>query len=190
MHLTWVAPRMAVDGLPLAVLRFTSPLSVKALRSWYWRRWRRFTGHPILYTAASWQVIARYRGGCFETVQFAAHGLGSHGFIGLSEPGQAASAQARPVDFPIPPGSHLLLTLTSDDRGKRAETFVALIPYGINAAFYYRHTLAHLGWAAQMNRRGDGGRGLIFQKGGTVADLSFTPFIGGTTSALVSLVSH
>ena len=41
-----------------------------------------------------------------------------------------------------------------------------------------------------MNRRGNDTRDLIFQKGSTVADLSFTPFTGGTTSALIALVSH
>lgn len=190
MRLSWVAPRAAVDGLPLAILRFASPLPVHALQTWYWRRWRRFGGRPIVYSAASWHVIARYRGGCFETVQFKARGLGSHGFVGLSEPGQAVTEDAQPMDFPMPPGGRVLLTLASDDHGKRAETFVALIPYGVDGPFYYRHTLLHLGWAVQMNRRGGGGRGLIFQKRGTVADLSFTPMKGGATSALISLVSH
>ncbi len=190
MHLTWVAPRMTVDGLPLAVLQFTSPLSAKGLQHWYWRRWRAFGQHPIAYPVAHWQVIARYRGGCFETIQFKAHGLGSYGFVGLSEPGQAASASTSPVNFPFPAGSHLLLTLASADHGKQAQTLVALIPYGVDAAFYYQHTLTALGWAAQMNRRGNDTRDLIFQKGSTVADLSFTPFTGGTTSALIALVSH
>jgi hypothetical protein len=190
MHLAWVAPRMTVDGLPLAVLRFTSPLSAKGLQRWYWRRWRGFGQHPVLYRVAPWQVIARYRGGCFETIQFKARGLGSYGFVGLSEPGQAASANTSATDFPLPAGSHLLLTLASDDHGKRARTLIALIPYGVDAAFYYRHTLTELGWATQMDRRGNNGRDLIFQKGSTVADLSFTPFIGGTTGALIALVSH
>ncbi len=190
MRLTWVAPRAAVDGLPIAILQFRSPLSVTALRAWYWRHWRRFTGHPILYTVSPWQVIARYRGGCFETVQFATSGFGSHGFIGLSEPTQAAPADSGQGRFPVPPGSHLLLTLTSDDHGKHADTFVALTPNGVDARFYYQHVLPQDGWALQMQRAGGGGYGLVFQKRSTVADLSFTPFTGGRTSVLVALVHH
>src|SRR6478735_1489642 len=86
-NLTWVAPNIAYNGLPMQIRQFDSKESPKAILDYYRREWRGTPQHPgnVEYPLDGWQVIAALRERCFYTVQVKASGRdGSTGLLGMS----------------------------------------------------------------------------------------------------------
>ena len=190
--LTWIAPRIAVDGWPMAILQLNSRLSPQAVLSWYDRRWRGLGPHPddITYRVGAWQVVARRRDGCFETVQVRAHGGGTQGEVGISRPALAQTGSAGSLGLPLPAGSRTVLTMENADGGRHARNVLAVAPGNPGAVrAYYQHLLPVQGWALQWARRVTGGDALMYQQGARTAEISITRN-GIRSNVFLTVVGH
>lgn len=190
--LTWVAPRVAVDGLPMAILQLHSPLSPSTVLTWYQKHWRGMGPHPddITYVSGHWVVVARRRDGCFETVQIKAGGTGTLGEVGISRPALSASAPLH-TGIPLPTGSQTLLTMDNVDHGQRAQNLLAVAPGNPGAVrAYYAHLLPVEGWSCQWTRRVAGGDALMYQHGARTAEISITHNNGVRSNVLITVVHH
>lgn len=190
--LTWIAPQIAVDGWPMAILQLNSRLSPQAVLSWYDRRWRGLGPHPddITYRVGAWKVVARRRDGCFETVQVQAHGGGTQGDVGISRPALAQTGSAGSLGLPLPTGSRTVLTMENADGGRHARNVLAVAPGNPGAVrAYYQHLLPVQGWALQWARRVTGGDALMYQQGARAAEISITRN-GIRSNVFLTVVGH
>jgi hypothetical protein len=190
--LTWVAPRVAVDGLPMAILQLNSRLSPSTVLAWYQKHWRGMGPHPddITYASGRWTVVARRRDGCFETVQIQASGAGTLGEVGISRPALSASAPMN-TGIPLPAGSQTLLTMNNTDHGQRAQNLLAVVagnPGAVRA--YYAHLLPTEGWSYQWTHRVAGGDALMYQHGARTVEISITHNNGIRSNVLITVVHH
>lgn len=153
VQLSWVAPEVGVDGLPMAILMMRSSQPPATVLGWYETHWRSLSlqNRPIRYTAGAWQVVARRIGGCFETVQAqTANGGGTLAYIGISRLGGAATPPVQ-SGIPTPAGARTLLNMNSQDAARQGHTLLLSLPMAPLAALdFYAHALSHGGWSIQM----------------------------------------
>ena len=96
-RVTLIAPQVATDGLPMAIVEASSALSQDALLQFYTRAWTAPGGRPVYlrYRVGPWSVIAHAEGGCFYTVQTQVRGHGSVALLGVSEPARGSAGAMR-----------------------------------------------------------------------------------------------
>ncbi len=191
-HLSWVAPRIAADGLPMAILQLESKAPPQQVLSWYAQHWRGLRRHPadIFYRLGPWFVVARRLDGCFETMQVRPHGKGTLGEIGISLPKLGATSPQQPP-VSLPPGSRVWLSLQNEDHGQSAENFLVSVPaQPIAAARFLGHALHSQGWVQQwMHHTPSGGYALMYQKTKNTAEISVTPH-SGASDAFLTFIHH
>ena len=148
--LTWVAPGLVFNGLPMQVRQFESKDSPQAILAHYRREWRGTPQRPgnIEYPLGEWQVIATLKERCFYTVQVKPTDKGSAGLLGVSRLPDPSQVQEAGKHFPMMSGSHVINDIDHRDAGKRGRTllFVNEFSPDTNAAFY-RRTLGAEGWS-------------------------------------------
>lgn len=193
-RLLWVAPHIGMDGLPMAILELRTAMAPAQILAWYLKHWAslRPAWRPIRYAEGGWQVVARRKAGCFETVQVQATAGGSLGYIGVSRlAGVKPPVAMTPLDgvLPVPAGARDLLEMESHDAGRRAST--TLLQVGLapaEAVRYFRDALVHQGWAVQMDRSPvAGGGALMFQRKNRQIELGIST-CGAQTCVLATLV--
>lgn len=187
--LTLIAPRIAINGLPMAIVQASSVLSPKAFLQFYAKAWLGSDGKPryVLYPLGRWQVIAHAQDGCFYTVQVRAHGKKSVALIGVSMPGRS-SQSATNLNVAAPGDARVLTHMVSEDGGKLGDTWLL---YTANppatVAHFYTQTLRALGWVRLMQQRTPGSTAQIvqmYQKGSSDMGLVVQPMRNGSTITL------
>jgi hypothetical protein len=148
--LTWVAPDLLYNGLPMQVRRFDSTENMQAVLGYYRREWKALPQRPgsIEYEVGEWKVIAVLRDRCFYTVQVqSAAGGGATGLLGVSQLQNPSQAGAGGKGFPMMSGSNVVNDISHRDPGKAARTILLMNAYSpaTNADFYRRNMGAD-GW--------------------------------------------
>ena len=148
--LTWIAPNMAYNGLPMQIRQFDSKEPAKAILDYYRREWRGTRERPgnIEYPLDGWQVIAALRERCFYTVQVKESGKdGSTGLLGLSRLPDPLQVREAGANFPMMSGSNVINDIDHFDAGKRGRTLYFTNEFSADAnAGFYRRVMASDGW--------------------------------------------
>jgi hypothetical protein len=148
--LTWVAPNIAFNGLPMQIRQFDSKESPKAILDYYRREWRGTRERPgnVEYPLDGWQVIAALRERCFYTVQVKASGKdGSTGLLGMSRLPDPLQVREAGKNFPMMTGSNVINDIDHFDPAKRARTIFFTNEFSPDAnAGFYRRVLGAEGW--------------------------------------------
>ena len=148
--LTWIAPNIAFNGLPMQIRSFDSKESPKAILDYYRREWRGTRERPgnIEYPLEGWQVIAALRDRCFYTVQVKASDKdGSTGLLGMSRLTDPSQVREAGKNFPMMTGSNVINDIDHFDPGKRGRTLFFTNEFSPDAnAGFYRRVMPGDGW--------------------------------------------
>ncbi len=148
--LTWIAPNIVYNSMPMQIRQFDSRESPQAILAYYRREWRGTQKQPgaIEYPLEDWQVIATLRGQCFYTVQVKPSGRdGSTGLLGMSRIPEENQVREAGRHFPMMSGSQVLNDIDHHDEGKRGRTLVLTNGFSPDAnADFYRRVLSAEGW--------------------------------------------
>jgi hypothetical protein len=196
--LTWVAPNIAYNGLPMQIRQFDSKESPKAILDYYRREWRATPQRPgnVEYPLDGWQVIAALRERCFYTVQVKASGKdGSTGLLGMSRLPDPLQVREAGKNFPMMSGSNVINDIDHFDPGKRARTIYFTNEFTADAnAGFYRRVLAAEGWRIVVDHELPVGGNrtayvMTLKRGAAETSMSITRN-GETTSVLVNLMDR
>jgi len=187
---TLIAPRIAINGLPMAIVQASSPLSPKAFLQFYAKAWVGEDGKPryVHYPLGSWKVIAHGdRDGCFYTVQVRPQGARTVALIGVSMPGRS-SASASNLNVTAPGDARVLTHMVSEDGGKLGDTWLLYTANPpVTVAHFYTQMLKAQGWVRLMQQRTPGSGVQIvqmYQKGSSDMGLVVQPMHNGSTITL------
>ena len=193
-QLTVVAPQIAVNGLPMAIVAARSPLAPTDFLRFYTSAWTAPDGHPVYirYPLGPWQVVAHRQGACFYTVQVRAAGSGSSALIGISTP-TGRTNQPTLLDVTAPGDARVLTHMVSEDGGKLGNTWLLYSgnPPAAVARFYAR-ALPAQGWTRVASRNVPGQHDVnaaMYQKGTSNLGLVVQPLRAGT-AITVTVESH
>lgn len=187
--LSLIAPQIAINGLPMAIVQASSALSPQAFLDFYAKAWTSPAGKPLYvrYPLGPWQVIAHGERGCFYTVQVQQQGGRTFALIGVSRPGRSSASSAQ-LDVTAPGDARVLTHMVSEDSGKLGDTWLLYSdnPPGAVARFYVR-ALAEAGWtrittAPSMFHAG--ASALIYQKGTSDMGIVVAPLRQGSSITL------
>ncbi len=187
--LSLIAPQVAVNGLPMAIVQASSALSPQAFLNFYVKAWTSPAGKPLFirYPLGPWQVIAHGERGCFYTVQVQQQGGRTFALIGVSRPGRSRASSAQ-LDVTAPGDARVLTHMVSEDSGKLGDTWLLYSdnPPGAVARFYAL-ALAKAGWtrittAPSMFHAG--ASALIYQKGTSDMGIVVAPLRQGSSITL------
>ncbi len=196
--LTWVAPNIAFNGLPMQIRQFDSKESPKAILDYYRREWRGTRDRPgsIEYPLDGWQVIAALRERCFYTVQVkAADKDGSSGLLGMSRLPDPNQVREAGKNFPMMTGSNVVNDIDHFDPGKRARTIFFTNEFSPDAnAGFYRRVLGGDGWRIVVDHAMPVGGNrfahvLTLKRGAAETNMSITRN-GEFTNVLVTLMDR
>lgn len=196
--LTWVAPNIAYNGLPMQIRQFDSKESPKAILDYYRREWRGTPQRPgnVEYPLDGWQVIAALRERCFYTVQVKAAGKdGSTGLLGMSRLPDPLQVREAGKNFPMMSGSNVINDIDHFDPGKRARTLYFTNEFTADAnAGFYRRVLTAEGWRIVVDHELPVGGNrtayvMTLKRGAAETSMSITRN-GETTSVLVNLMDR
>ncbi|MBN8745702.1 MAG: hypothetical protein J0I24_15620 [Thiomonas arsenitoxydans] len=193
-NVSWVAPEVGVDGLPMAILMLRADQPPATLLNWYAAHWHSLSlqSRPIRYPSGPWQVVARRIGGCFETIQAqTADGGGTLAYIGISRLHGAASAAHLEVGIPAPAGAQTLLNMRSQDAARQGHTLLLSLPMSTLAALdFYTHALSHGGWSIQMHHLISASQAtLMAQRHAQQIEMALS-VVQGKTYALLTVVEN
>jgi len=164
--LTWIAPDISFNGMPMQIRQFDSKESAQAILGFYRRQWRGTREKPgnIEYPLDDWQVIATLKGSCFYTVQVKAAGRdGSTGLLGVSRVPDESQLREAGRDFPMMSGSQVMNDIDHRDGGKRARTIVLTNTFSPDAnADFYRRVLGSDGWRVIVSHALPVGTGNVY----------------------------
>ena len=186
-----VAPRIAINGLPMAIVAAHSALAPQSFLRFYATAWTAPDGHPVYirYPLGPWQVIAHAAGRCFYTVQVKAAGTGSGALIGVSEPGRATGTQV--LDVTAPGDARVLTHMVSEDGGKQGNTWLLYTANPTAAVMrFYARTLRQQGWAQIMQRQQPGKPAVataMYQKGAANIGLVVQPMRAGSAITITEM---
>jgi len=196
--LTWVAPNIAFNGLPMQIREFDSTESPKAILDYYRRQWRAAPPRPsfVEYPLDGWQVIAALRERCFYTVQVKASGKdGSTGLLGMSRLPDPLQVREAGKNFPVMSGSNVINDIDHFDPGKRARTIYLVNEFSVDAnAGFYRRVLTGDGWRVLVDSELPVGGNrtayvMTLRRGAAETNMSITR-TGDLTSVLVNVVDR
>jgi hypothetical protein len=196
--LTWVAPNIAYNGLPMQIREFDSKESPKAILDYYRREWRGTRERPgnIEYPLDGWQVIAALRERCFYTVQVKASGKdGSTGLLGMSRLPDPLQVREAGKNFPMMTGSNVINDIDHFDPGKRARTIFFTNDFSPDAnAGFYRRVLGGEGWRIVVDHALPVGGNrtayvMTLKRGAAETNMSITRN-GESTNVLVTLMDR
>jgi len=196
--LTWVAPNIAYNGLPMQIRQFDSKESPKAILDYYRREWRGTRERPgnVEYPLDGWQVIAALRERCFYTVQVKASGKeGSTGLLGMSRLPDPLQVREAGKHFPMMSGSTVINDIDHFDPGKRGRTILLTNEFSAHAnAGFYRRVLASDGWRVVVDHALPVGGNrtayvMTLKRGAAETNMSISRH-GESTSVLVNLVDR
>jgi hypothetical protein len=196
-QLTWVAPNIAYNGLPMQIREFDSKESPKAILDFYRREWRGTAQKPgnLEYPLADWQVIAALRERCFYTVQVKASGKdGSTGLLGMSRLPDPLSVREAGKNFPMMTGSNVINDIDHFDPGKRGRTLFFTNEFSPDAnAGFYRRVLVQDGWSVIADHGIPVGNRYVYvmtlKRGAAETSMSFAR-TGEFTSVLVNMMDR
>ncbi|MDE1898289.1 MAG: hypothetical protein KGI40_10635 [Xanthomonadaceae bacterium] len=193
-RVTLIAPRVATDGLPMAIVEASSALSQDALLQFYTRAWTAPGGRPVYlrYRVGPWSVIAHAEAGCFYTVQTQARGQGSVALLGVSEPARG-SAEAMRLAVAAPGDARVLTHMVSRDGGKLGDTWLLYSAQSpAEVLRFYARALPAQGWSRTMLRPVPGAdqRSVgMYQKGASAMGIVVQPMRAGSSITL-TVESH
>lgn len=198
MKLTWVAPDVVHNGIPLQIWRFESKDGLQTLLSRYRAKWKSSAQDPqdaIEYEVGGYRVIAKLRDKCFYTVQ--ARNLvavGSQGLLAVSQLQENYQPHLLGQNFPMMSGSMVTSDLAHRDPGKEARTILLMNQFSTDAnADFYRRVLGGDGWRTISDHlvefKGGNGHGfaLTFKRGYNETSMVISRTMGGS-SVLVNQV--
>jgi hypothetical protein len=195
--LTWIAPEISYNGLPMEIRKFDANLDPQAILAFYRAQWRGTAQQPgsVEYPLGDWQVIAALREQCFYTVQVrgAAKG-GSTGLLGVSRIPDGSQLRKAGSGFPMLTGTQVLNDIGHRDPGKNARTLLLKNEFSpdSNADFYVRNMTGE-GWVLIQNSPVPiGNRNayvLTFRRGFDETTMSIAR-TGESTSVLVNVVAR
>lgn len=195
--LTWVAPNIAYNGLPMQIREFESKESPKAILDFYRREWRGTAQKPgnVEYPVGDWQVIGALRERCFYTVQVKASGKeGSAGLLGMSRLPDPNSVREAGKNFPMMTGSNVINDIDHFDPGKRGRTLFLTNEFSPDAnAGFYRRVMPTDGWTILSDNGMPVGNRYVWvmtlKRGTAEAAMSFAR-TGEFTSVLVNVMDR
>lgn len=196
--LTWIAPNIAYNGLPMQIRQFDSKESPKAILDYYRRQWRAAPPKPsfVEYPFDGWQVVAALRERCFYTVQVKASGKeGSTGLLGMSRLPEPSQVREAGKNFPMMTGSTVLNDIDHFDPGKRGRTILLTNEFSADAnAGFYRRVLTSDGWRVMVDHTLPVGGNrtayvMTLKRGAAETNMSITRN-GESTSVLVNLMDR
>ena len=196
--LTWVAPNIAYNGLPMQIRQFDSKESPKAILDYYRREWRTAPPRPsfVEYPLDGWQVIGALRERCFYTVQVKASGKdGSTGLLGMSRLPDPSQVREAGKNFPMMTGSNVINDIDHFDPGKRARTIFFTNDFSPDAnAGFYRRVLGGDGWRVVVDHELPVGGNrtayvMTLKRGTAETNMSITRS-GESTNVLVNLMDR
>jgi len=196
--LTWIAPNIAFNGLPMQIRQFDSKESPKAILDYYRREWRGTRERPgnVEYPLDGWQVIAALRERCFYTVQVKASGQdGSTGLLGMSRLPDPSQVREAGKNFPMMTGSNVINDIDHFDPGKRARTIFFTNEFSPDAnAGFYRRVLGGEGWRIVVDHELPVGGNrtayvMTLKRGAAETSMSITRN-GESTTVLVNLMDR
>jgi len=196
--LTWVAPNIAFNGLPMQIRQFDSGESPKTVLDYYRREWRGTRDRPgfVEYPLDGWQVIAALRERCFYTVQVKASGRdGSTGLLGISRLPDPSQLRDVGRDFPMMSGSYVINDIDHFDPDKRGRTLLFVNEFSADAnAGFYRRVLTSDGWNIVQNHElpltGNRTAYVMTLRRGTAETSMSITRKGESTTVLVNLVDR
>lgn len=197
-NLTWVAPNIAYNGLPMQIRQFDSKESPKAILDYYRREWRATPPRPsfVEYPLDGWQVIGALRERCFYTVQVKASGKdGSTGLLGMSRLPDPSQVREAGKNFPMMSGSNVINDIDHFDPGKRARTIFFTNDFSPDAnAGFYRRVLPGEGWRIVVDHElpvgGNRTAYVMTLKRGTAETSMSITRSGESTNVLVNLMDR
>ena len=196
--LTWIAPNIAYNGLPMQIRQFDSKEAPKAVLDYYRREWRGTRERPgfVEYPLDGWQVIAALRERCFYTVQVKASGRdGSTGLLGMSRLPDPSQVREAGKNFPMMSGSNVINDIDHFDPGKRGRTLLFTNEFSADAnAGFYRRVLTAEGWSIVVDHALPVGGNrtayvMTLRRGAAETNMSITRN-GDYTSVLVNLADR
>lgn len=198
MKLSWVAPDVVHNGLPMQIRRFESNDGVQRILARVRAEWKATSQHPknaIEYEVGGFKVIAKLRDLCFYTVQVRSWGQGgSQGLLSVSQIQDNNQIYVLGKDFPMLSGSKVATDLIHRDPGKKARTLMLMNQFSTNAnADFYRRVLGGDGWNVLSDHliqfKGGNGNGysITFKRGFEETSMVISRTQGGS-SVLVNQV--
>lgn len=198
MKLTWVAPDVVHNGIPMHIRSFESKDGVQRLLARFRAEWKATSQYPhnaIEYEVGGYKVIAKLLDLCFYTVQVRSLGQGgSQGLLSVSQIQDKNQAPVLGKDFPMLSGSKVATDLVHRDPGKEARTIMLMNQFSTNAnADFYRRVLGGDGWNILSDHlvqfKGGNGNGytITFKRGFNETSMVISRTEGGT-SVLVNQV--
>lgn len=196
MRGNWVARRMAYNGVPMSIRSFSSKRSAEDVIQYYESRWKTFTGAHIQRSRADGMETLGVRSdGYYYTVQVRDDGANAQGNLVVTRDLQKAKPDIE-TDFPLVPGTEVLVKTESLDVGKRAETVVALSERSVASVSRWMDSeLRRGGWTKQdfgPTTRGPE-RVMQYQKGAELCQVTLvanSPLRDGHTSVLVNWIKQ
>jgi hypothetical protein len=196
--LEWVAADLEYNGLPMRVLRFSSPASVAEIIALYRAHWTRgYPAPPASIMLDHATVVTQVHGPFLMTVK-AAPGPdgGTTGLLAVTQVlhiGAVAYDTARtgPDDLPRPPDARVLSNVTSHDGGRRSRQVLLQTPASVDStARYFDAALTGRGWARLHAGAGRAGHFAVYRSGARELALSITRLstvAGSATRVLAQL---
>ena len=195
--LTWVAPDIAYNGVPMEIRKFDSDQNPQSILGFYRNQWRGTPERPgnIEYNLADWQVIAALRDRCFYTVQVRASAKGgANGMLGVSRVPEKSQVRQAGYGFPMMSGTRVINDIDHHDPGKTARTLLLRNEFSPDTnADFYRRTMGMDGWqviaASAVPTGNRNAHVLTFRRRLDETTMSIAR-TGDSTSVLVNIVAQ
>lgn len=196
--LEWVAADLEYNGLPMRVLRFSSPASVAEVVALYRAHWTRgYPAPPASVVLEGAAVVTQVHGPFLMTVKAApAPNGGTTGLLAVTQvlragPAQSDTIRHEPDDLPRPPDARVLSIVTARDGGQHSRQVLMQTPASVDStARFFDAALTGRGWARLQAGAGHAGHFAVYRSGARELALSITgraTAAGGTTRVLAQL---
>lgn len=162
---------MVFNGIPMKVQQFRSDLSVAEIVEFYGQYWPAGTekepGYVVTDALKPWTLITRAEDGYLITIQVAAEGPGSKGYLARSRMDAALEEHVLGENFPVMHGTSPLNDVRTKDMGKDGRTMAFMNDRTPEANVdYYRNWFTSQGWTLDMDKSpGTLGHVLAFRSG-------------------------
>ncbi|HEX7634797.1 MAG TPA: hypothetical protein VF427_05890 [Noviherbaspirillum sp.] len=154
----WVGRDMKLNGMPMQVRKFESPLGISEILAFYRAHWgTQQEKKSVESRSGDWTIIGRAHGPYYLTVQMKTKAnVGTEGLISVSMLNSRIKPEFPLGGFPVPGGTKVLSVLDSNDPGKTSKQIkLANDDSVISNAHYFETALGSSGWTRKtMSERG------------------------------------
>ena len=159
---TWVGKDVVWNGIPMQVRKFTTSRSRQKIRDFYKKVWKRpvAKGKPGFIEDMipdAW-LISRLEDGYLMTVQIKKSGLGTWGYLGVTNLEEMNNGPKLAKRFPKMSGSEIMNEVAHNDPYRKATTVMLANNYSVSSNVeFYRSHYRSAGWNVVMDQSDSGG---------------------------------